>query len=157
MPHRLTYFYRQHEPFNEFYESNRRMVYTMQQRFEKNAYLDLFDGPDGNIQLAERKSSVTSLQALFLMNSKFLHTQSESLAARVITTKEKLKERLRYAYSLILGRFPNEDEIGRAEKFMADVRENFNMIEDKKSNPVQKTWASYLRVMLASNEFMYIN
>ena len=46
-PHRLTYFYRQHEPFQEKYVSNKRSIYQMQQRIQKNPYLDMFDGPDG--------------------------------------------------------------------------------------------------------------
>ena len=157
MPHHLTYFYRQHEPFNEFYESNRRTVYTMQQRFEKNAYLDLFDGPDGNIQLAERKSSITALQALFLMNSKFLHEQADTLAERVIATNETFEERLRYIYKLILSRVPNADEIRRAKKFMLNAQSNLNISEDKGAHLVQRAWGSYLRAMLASNEFIYIN
>lgn len=157
MPHHLTYFYRQHEPFNEFYESNRRTVYTMQQRFEKNAYLDLFDGPDGNIQLAERKSSITALQALFLMNSKFLHEQADTLAERVIATNETFEERLRYTYKLILSRVPNADEIRRAKKFMLNVQSNLNISEDTRAHLVQRAWASYLRAMFASNEFIYIN
>jgi len=157
MPHHLTYFYRQHEPFNEFYESNRRTVYTMQQRFEKNAYLDLFDGPDGNIQLAERKSSITALQALFLMNSKFLHEQADTLAERVIATNETFEERLRYTYKLILSRVPNADEIRRAKNFMLNAQSNLNISEDEGAHLVQRAWGSYLRAMLASNEFIYIN
>ena len=54
-PHRQTHFYRQHEPFSEFYPTRRRSVYIMQPRSQKHPYLDLFDGPDGNIPMSERK------------------------------------------------------------------------------------------------------
>ena len=156
MPHRLTYFYRQHEPFNEFYESNRRTVYTMQQRFEKNAYLDLFDGPDGNIQLAERKSSVTSLQALFMMNADFVHNQSEAMAERLTAANDSTGERIERAYQLILGRPPKTEEIEQSERFLADMRKHLRSAECNGARCEQGAWAGYLRAMLASNEFMYV-
>ena len=60
-PHRQTYFYRQHEPFSEFFPTSRRSVYIMQPRIQKHPYLDLFDGPDGNLPMSERKSTTTTL------------------------------------------------------------------------------------------------
>ncbi len=156
MPHHLTYFYRQHEPFNEFYESNRRTVYTMQQRFEKNAYLDLFDGPDGNIQLAERKSSVTSLQALFMMNSKFFHTQSEAIAERVSAAASSTDERIEHAYRMILGRRPRAEEVEKGERFLASMRANLGSTECAGTRCEQSAWAGYLRAILAGNEFMFV-
>ena len=156
MPHHLTYFYRQHEPFNEFYESNRRTIYTMQQRFEKNAYLDLFDGPDGNIQLAERKSSVTSLQALFMMNSRFFHNQSEAIAERVSAAADSTDERIEHAYRMILGRLPRADEVEKGEQFLASMREHLSSAECAGARCEQGAWAGYLRALLAGNEFMFV-
>ncbi len=98
-PHELTYFYRQHEPFHELYPNPKRTVYGMQQRFQKNAYLDLFDGPDGNQQMAERKSTTTSLQSLFLMNSQFLHEQSAAIAERLLAgAGAGFDDRVQWAY-----------------------------------------------------------
>ena len=101
-PHRLTYFFRQHEPFQESYASSLRSVYLMQPRIRKHEFLDLFDGPDGNIQFAERKQTTTSLQALYLMNSKFMHEQSDAIAARLLGLKS-VDARVRWAYRTILG------------------------------------------------------
>ena len=78
----------------------------MQQRFEKNAYLDLFDGPDGNLPLSERKSSITALQALFLMNSEFIHKQSDAIAERLPARGVATSEHTKWAYETILGRPP---------------------------------------------------
>ena len=96
--HHLTYFYRQHEPFVGDFETDKRSVYMMQQRINKNPYLDLFDGPDGNIQLAERKATTTTLQALFLMNSEFVHEQSDAIAVRALAVDTDLSGRVEWAY-----------------------------------------------------------
>ncbi|MDC0295665.1 PSD1 and planctomycete cytochrome C domain-containing protein, partial [bacterium] len=71
-PHRLTYFYRQHEPFVGDFQNQRRTIYQFRQRIRKNRFLDLFDGPDGNLHLGNRYVTTTPLQSLYLMNSPFI-------------------------------------------------------------------------------------
>ncbi len=145
MPHHLTYFYRQHEPFQEVYESNRRTVYSMQQRIQKNPYLDLFDGSDGNIQLSERRSTTTTLQALYLMNSKFLHEQASAVAERAMAQGDKTSARVDWAYQTVFGREPTGEELSRGETFIAEAGGG------------QMAWAGYLRGMLSSNEFFFVD
>ena len=145
MPHHLTYFYRQHEPFQEAYPTNRRTVYTMQQRIQKNPYLDLFDGPDGNIQLSERRSTTTTLQALFLMNSKFLHQQANAIAERTMARSPNTRARVEWAYETIFGRPPTRENLDAADSFLARAGEG------------QAGWAGYLRGMLSSNEFFFVD
>lgn len=144
-PHRRTYFYRQHEPFTEEYATNRRSVYMMQQRIQKNPYLDLFDGPDGNLPLSERKATTTTLQALFLMNSEFLHEQSQAAAERWTARAADPREFVHNAYQTILGREPAPAEIERAESFLANAES------------ARRAWPGYLRAMLSSNEFLFVD
>lgn len=144
-PHRRTYFYRQHEPFAEEYATNRRSVYMMQQRIQKNPYLDLFDGPDGNLPLSERKASTTTLQALFLMNSQFLHEQAQTIAERWTARAAAPREFIDRAYRTIFGRAPSPAETARAESFLADA------------GPASRARPSYLRAMLSSNEFLFVD
>jgi hypothetical protein len=129
-PHRLTYFYRQHEPFQEKYASNKRSVYQLQQRIQKNPYLDLFDGPDGNLHFGQRRESVTTLQALYFMNSEFVHEQVTAIADRI-----KDVDRL---YLTIFNRSPTAVE----RQFLAMNSSNRSGL---------------IRAMLASNEFMYVD
>ena len=145
MPHHLTYFYRQHEPFQEVYESNRRTVYSMQQRIQKNPYLDLFDGSDGNIQLSERRSTTTTLQALYLMNSKFLHAQASAVAERAMARGNDAPARVDWAYQTVFGRKPTAEEAARAGRFLSEAGGG------------QAAWAGYLRGMLSSNEFFFVD
>ena len=144
-PHRRTYFYRQHEPFTAEYATNRRSVYMMQQRIQKNPYLDLFDGPDGNLPLSDRKATTTTLQALFLMNSEFLHEQSQAIAERWAARAAAPRDFVANAYRTIFGREPTPAEIERGESFAAGAE------------PAQRAWPGYLRAMLSSNEFLFVD
>ncbi len=137
-PHHLTYFYRQHEPFQEKYTSNRRSVYQMQQRIQKNPYLDLFDGPDGNLHFGKRRESTTTLQALYFMNSHFVHEQVEAIAKRASAVSDEPAEVVNWLYQTIFNRPPTNAELDFA----------------KSRNPA---WPSFVRAMLASNEFIYVD
>ena len=154
-PHHLTYFYRQHEPFNQRYPTTLRTVYMMQQRFEKNAYLDLFDGPDGNLPLSERKSSITALQALFLMNSEFIHKQSDAIAERLPARGVATPELTKWAYETIFGRPPSKQEVARAEEYLANTQHRLGS-DCQGERCTQLAWSGYLRAMLSSNEFMFV-
>ena len=138
-PHRLTYFYRQHEPFQEKYVSNKRSIYQMQQRIQKNPYLDMFDGPDGGLHLGDRKASVTTLQALYFMNSKFIHEQAEAITERLPE-----EHKVEYLYELVFNRRAEDKELEFAESYFA------------KDNSRQR-WVGYVRSMLSSNEFLFVD
>ncbi|MBM3728967.1 MAG: DUF1549 domain-containing protein [Acidobacteria bacterium] len=154
-PRERTYFYRQHEPFQEFYENRRRTVYGMQQRFKKNEYLDLFDGPDGNLPLAERKSTTTSLQALWLMNSGFLHQQSDAIAERLRTAAPGTPERLAWAHQRILGRTPESPQ--QSQEFLTRLSAQHRAAGCQGGLCDQRVWSSYIRAMLSSNAFLFVD
>ena len=56
---------------------NRRSVYLMTQRIQRHPFLALFDGPDTNASTADRVTTTTPLQALFLMNDPFVQEQAK--------------------------------------------------------------------------------
>jgi len=146
-PNDRTYFFRQHEPFGANYPNPRRAVYSMQQRVQKNPYLDLFDGSDGNLALPERRSTTTSLQALYLMNSEFLSEQSRLIAA-------KLPE-LEPAFEAIFGRQAKSSELEEANRFLSRLQ-----LEHKaagETRPEAMAWASYIHAMLSSNPFLFVD
>ena len=155
-PHELTYFYRQHEPFTESYQNRRRTVYGMQQRIQKNPYLDLFDGPDGNLPMSERKSSITSLQALFMMNSEFLHRQAEAIAERLLVRGDSTAERTEWAFETMLGRPVRAEEVEKTEQYLAAAAEQFSSSGCQGAGCEQRAWAGYLRALLSANEFMFV-
>lgn len=154
-PRERTYFYRQHEPFQEFYENRKRIVYGMQQRFKKNEYLDLFDGPDGNLPLAERKSTTTSLQALWLMNSEFLHRQSDAIAERLRTAASSPADRLTWVHQRVLGR-PPESPL-KSREFLTRLAAQHQAAGCQGALCDQRVWSSYVRSMLSSNAFLFVD
>ena len=145
-PHRQTYFYRQHEPFSEFFPTNRRSVFLMQPRIQKHPFLDLFDGPDGNLPLSERKATTTTLQALFLMNSRFLHEQAAAAAERWSAGGVGREAFLMRASQALYGRPPNLDEARRVAAYFAAA-----------SGSEGARRSGLLRSMLASNEFLFVD
>ena len=155
--HRLTYFFRQHDPFVGNYQTNRRSIYMMQQRIVKNDYLDLFDGPDGNIQMSERKVTTATLQALFMMNSPFIYERSKKIAGVLISEQNEPEDRAIAAYRMVFGRVPTEQEVAQSTLFTQDAVAS---LTDGGMNDAQAdhtAWTSFIRGMISSNEFIYID
>ena len=125
----------------------------MQQRIKKNDQLDLFDGSDGNIPLGERKSTTTTLQALFLMNSEFAHQQAAGIAGRMSDLPAELATRVNWAYELIFSRLATVEEIGRAAVYLEEVR----TFQGQDADWQEEAWAGYLRGMISSNEFLFVD
>ena len=70
----------QHFPFKADYPSNHRSVYLMTQRLHRHPFLGLFDGPDTNTTTDVRSTSTVPLQALYLMNDKFMRDTAGEFA-----------------------------------------------------------------------------
>ena len=144
--HRRTYYYRQHEPFSEFFPTNKRSVYIMQPRIQKHPYLDLFDGPDGNIPVSERKSTTTTLQALYLMNSAFVHEQSQAMAERWSADTQGREDFLDRASLTVFGHPRQPGEAAQAETYFASA-----------AGAEEQKRAGFLRAMLSSNAFLFVD
>ena len=155
-PHHLTYFYRQHEPFQEEYASRKRSVYLMQQRIQKNPYLDLFDGPDGSLHFGERRSTVTTLQALYFMNSEFIHEQADAIAERLAKVATDEAERLAKLYELIFNRPPQPDELAFAGSYLRTRLAKADTGSTPLGQAEKQAWSSLVRSMLSSNEFLHV-
>lgn len=154
-PNDRTFFYRQHEPFTANWVNPRRAVYGMQQRTRKNPYLDLFDGPDGNLPFSERRSTTTSLQALYLMNSAFMKDQSTAIAKRLQTGADEAK--VADAYRLIFGREAKPAEIERSKEFLEKLRTEHRKAGCADDSCELISWASFVHGMLASNVFLFVD
>ena len=79
------------------------------------------------------------------MNSKFLHEQTRAVAERVMARGDENPQRVEWAYRMIFGRAPTSEESARAEEFFEETAGG------------QTSWASYVRGMLASNEFFFVD
>jgi len=156
-PPEMQWRYTQHTPFIANYETNKRSVYLMQQRIRRQPFLDLFDGPDPNSVTGVRPVTTTALQALYTMNDPFFHTQADTLAVRIGMAYNTDADRLRYAYHLLYGRVPAPDEIKEDLQFLGAARKSLHdtAVPDYQWN--RQAWASLMRVLLSSNEFITLD
>ncbi len=119
--------------------SYRRSVYRFLFRTLPDPFMDTLDCPDASQFTPVRGSSVTALQALAMLNDRFMVRQSEHFAARVGKAGADVGKQIERAYLLALGRPPSSAETAR----LAAYAKKHGM-------------ANVCRVILNSNEFMFI-
>ena len=117
----------------------RRSIYTFQQRSLPSPLMASLDAQVFNKSCPRRSVTTTPLQALSMMNGRLVNEQAERLAQRVL--REVGPERntqIARLFELTLCRPPEPDEIERFSTFDASV-------------------AALARVLLSSNEFVYVD
>ena len=150
----------QHNPFKAVYDHRHRSVFLMTQRLQRHPLLLLFDGADPNASTAERAYTTTPLQALYLMNDPFVDAQATALARRLFAAQPAASDepgRLTLAYEMAWGRPPHGDEVDGTREFLASYQQDLaqrGVADDQR--PLQ-AWAALCRVLLTSNEFLFID
>ncbi len=147
----------QHTPFQDVYPTEQRSVYLMTQRLKRHPFLALFDGPDTNVSSDTRTRSTVPLQALFAMNNRFVHEQAEALARRVLGQSGDDPSRVRFAHELAWGRPPSADEVGAALRYLGQYRNGLARAGVAGEGQEVQAWSSFARVLLAANEFIYVD
>jgi hypothetical protein len=137
----------QHKPFKAVYDSNRRSVYLMTQRIQRHPLMATFDGPDTGASTGSRVTSTTTLQALYFLNDPFVHEQAERIAGRLLSTRSRDEDRIDLAYELLFGRSPTAEERSLAKRFVHEMA----------ASGEQAAWTSYVRALLRTNEFVYLD
>jgi len=112
--------------------SKRRTVYLPLRRSNLPTLLNLFDFGDATTTCEGRSRTNVAPQALFMMNSAFVQERAANLAKN-ITAEDK-------AYLRVLGRPATDEEKQTARSYIAKA-----------------SAASFFRVLLASNEFIYVD
>jgi len=76
-------------------------------------FMSAMDCPDASQWAPTRSESVTALQALAMLNNRFIVRQSEHTAARLSQLAHDPAEQMRLLFQLSLGREPEADESRR--------------------------------------------
>ncbi len=139
----------QHNPFKEIYPSSHRSVYLMTPRFQRHPFLALFDGPDTNSSTESRRTSIVPQQALYALNNPFVDEQARRFGRRICAASSDDQNRIRYACACAWSRTP---DAGEERKFLAFVE----AARAAAADPLEP-WVSLARVLLASNEFFYVD
>jgi hypothetical protein len=149
--------YTEHKPYLAVYETAHRSVYLMQQRIKKHPFLQVFDGADPNASTAGRPLSTTPLQALFLMNDPFIHDQSLKLANRIALASANDVGHIRQAFELAFARPATDKEITWAEQFLTEARADLAKLNPPSDHVSHEALAGFARVLLSSNELLYVD
>ena len=146
-----------HHQFKAVYASEHRSVYLMVQRLHPHPYLALFNGPDTSLTTAVRDDAFLPLQALFLLNSPFVHEQAGRFARSLIEREPDADRRIRLAYLRAYSRPPSDEEARRASYYL---RRYETLLADEgvpADRRALESWSSLTRTLLASNEFLYVD
>ena len=117
----------------------RRMIYMTKVRQEREHVFGAFDCPDASMVVAKRSRSTTPLQALNLLNSRFIMQQAGLFAERLTKEATDDSDQVRLAWNLCFQRDPTETELQESKKFI----EHSGLTQ-------------FTRVMLNTNEFVFI-
>jgi Protein of unknown function (DUF1553)/Protein of unknown function (DUF1549)/Planctomycete cytochrome C len=118
----------------------RRSVYRFVFRTLPDPFMETLDCPDGSQLAPRRTASVTALQALALLNDKFMVRQAEHVAARCQSLAgPDVGRQVATAYRLILGRSPTT----RESQAVGDHVRKHGLV-------------NACRVLLNSNEFVFV-
>ena len=115
----------------------RRMIYQERMRGIDDRMFTAFDFPDCGQVLSKRPSSTTPLQALNLMNSKFIETQCGILANKVHSSDKEAS--VKKLFQTIYNRQPEADEL----------KMSLQVLETEGMNIL-------CRALVNSNEFVFI-
>jgi hypothetical protein len=130
-------------------EGRRRSVYIFQRRSLNVPMLDVLDSLVPNTSCAQRRSSVTSLQALELYNGAFTNQMAVSFAERVRSEAgADYDDQIRRAFVTALCRLPSDDELNQ---FRTLAQKNVS----ERGSTELSGMVRVCRVLLNCNEFLY--
>ena len=130
----------------------RRMVYVPLRRANLPSLLNLFDFGDATTPAGKRPLTTIAPQALFMMNSDFVAQRSKNLAAQAMKDSPDVSARLRKLYVKILNRDPAADELDAGLSYVVNFQKKFAAKRTEAD-----AWFSLCRILIASNEFVYVD
>ncbi len=134
-------------------KQKRRTVYIQLRRANLPTLLNLFDFGDATSVTGKRLLTNVSTQALFWLNSEFLTDRSASLA-KTLLSDASLNDsaRVESLYRRVLNRQAEKSELDQALKYIAAFKQKASG-----ENADAKAWQSLCRVLMASNDFLYVD
>jgi cytochrome c553 len=138
------------------YSAPRRSLYLPVIRNAVFDYFQAFDFGDPTLVNAKRSATTVSPQALYLMNSALARDQARAFAVS-LRGEASDPARIQAAYWRTLGRAATAAELRRG---LAFLRRADTLLSSSQPDPMKRSlgvWSAYCQVLLASNEFIYVN
>jgi hypothetical protein len=120
--------------------THRRSIYRFIVRSVPDPFMTTLDCADPSINVAKRNDTLTALQALALLNDRFMVGAAQPFAAKVASSEDSTDARVDAAFRAALGR--NADPIER--QILGAIAERHG-------------WANACRLMLNLNEFVFVD
>jgi hypothetical protein len=136
--HSPHYQYDQYDPSNP--DSHRRSIYRFIVRSVPDPFLTALDCADPSLSVGQRNETLTALQALALLNNRFMVRMSDDFAARVAERGDSITEQIEAAYRLALSRPPSDEEAQE----LVPIAERHGM-------------ANVCRLIFNLNEFLFVD
>jgi hypothetical protein len=130
--------------------SKRREIYIPLRRANLPTLVNLFDFGDATTAASKRPVTIVAPQALFMMNSDFVAERAGNLAKQALEDHGlDASGRVRKLYLRVLDRQATGGEIDGALSYV----EGFQ----KRGGNTRDAWASFCRILLSSNEYIYLD
>jgi len=139
----------------DVYSEPRRSVYLPVIRSAVFDVLQTFDFPDPSVTNGSRATTTIPTQALMLLNSPLADRSAEVFARSLLWMPGDDAARIREAYRRALGRPPSKKEVERIADYLAKSEQ----VADAKLPPDARrllAWRGFCRVLMASNEFVFV-
>jgi hypothetical protein len=134
-------------------ENLRRTLYGKVSRHDLNSLLRLFDFPDPNLTTGERTITTVPLQQLFVLNSDFMVRNARSLATRLTANPQQDDAtRIRNAFVILYSRPATDRELQLGLAFLRGPAGAAGTPQAGLNR-----WEQYAQVLLAANEFLYVD
>jgi hypothetical protein len=105
-PHYQYHLYDPNDP-----RTHRRAAYRFIVRSQPQPFMDTLDCADPSMSVPKREETLTSLQALAMLNNRFMIAMAEQFAARLARERPTLPEQMTRGFQLATGRAPSEEEL----------------------------------------------
>ena len=173
IPPTSAWSFTQHVPFSGVPETDKRSIYQITLRNRREPFMGLFDGADPNATTPQRQVTTVPTQSLYFMNDAFFHRQAEKITQRVLSLPgESPSDEDRRAsdesrrpsdedrravelFRIVLQRLPSLSEQETATAFLA--RYTAAIPDLSPAEQQLAAWSAYTRILLSSNEFLYLD
>ncbi len=137
------------------YAHNRRSVYLPVIRSAVYDVFQTLDFPDPSVTNGQRTATTIPTQSLFMLNSSLADQTAEAFAKSILLVKGDDTDRVRGAYRRAFGRSPTAREEARVLAYLRNSEEAADPKLTAEGNRL-RVWRGLCRVLLASNEFVFV-
>jgi hypothetical protein len=140
------------------FKSNHRSVYLPIVRSYLPEIHQTFDFPVPSEVKGQREVTTVALQALYMMNSRFVIDQAKSAAEKLLSKNMSSSDRATRVYMQTVGRTPNADELRAVVDYVDGVINSRGKVKSPglvKGIQVE-AWSNVYQAMFAGAEFRYV-